>query len=570
LRFDDMAATVIARSGATPEARRVAWRQLVDLVAQSRTDSDQADTIYGTLRAWRGAVPVSDRSQAARSLAGRRIPPTLFAFFAEDGASIVAPLARAVQFDADQWTSLLPRLSPPVRALLRHRTDLEATVGHALASFGAADMVIAGPLPEFEPAVEAGEAAPAQLPTQSDAPEASDASEAVDRPPEPDPVTGGVQIRELVDRIAAYRRDRPLPAAEAGPSTYPPHADNFRFETGSDGIVTWVEGAPREPLIGISMAAVADAHDHGVDGHVAGAYRRRASFRDARLSVAGGGASSGEWRISAVPFFNSKDGRFTGYRGTARRPRIDEVARASAGTGLYGSALPPESLRQLVHELRTPLNAILGFAEMIDRQMLGPAALDYRSKAIEILGEARRLLGAVDDLDTAARVDSNALRLERARVDGAALLERICDELAPLTDDRGVHLRVAVARGLPALSVDPAALERMFSRLLAAVIAVSAKGEALSVKLEAETLQVALKVGRPRALGEQDERALLDPGYSPDGDWPEAPLLGLGFALRLVRNLALAAGGQFVIGTDSFALILPGAIGAPAAGEKSG
>ncbi len=546
-----MAATVIARSGATPEARRVAWRQLVDLVAQSRTDDDQADTVYGTLRAWRGAVPASDRAQAARALAGRRVPPALFVFFAEDGAGIVAPLARTVRFDADQWKSLLPRLAPPVRALLRHRTDLDPVVGQALASFGATDMVISGPTSER---VAAEQERPGPM----------------EGPPEPDPLTGGVQIRELVDRIAAYRRDRPLPAAEAGPSIEPPHADNFRFETGSDGIVTWVEGAPREPLIGISMAAVADAHDHGVDGHVAGAYRRRAPFRDARLSVAGGGASSGEWRISAVPFFNSKDGRFTGYRGTARRPRIDEVARVPAGMGLYGSALPPESLRQLVHELRTPLNAILGFAEMIDRQMLGPAAQDYRAKAIEILGEARRLLGAVDDLDTAARVDSNALRLERARVDGAALLERICGELAPLTDDRGVHLRVAVARGLPALSVDPAALERMFSRLLAAVIAVTARGEALSVKLEPETPQVALRVGRPRALGEQDERALLDPGYSPDGDWPEAPLLGLGFALRLVRNLALAAGGQFVIGADSFALILPGAIGTPAAGENSG
>ncbi|WP_246623153.1 sensor histidine kinase [Sphingomonas colocasiae] len=555
MRFDDMAATVIARSGATPEARRVAWRQLVDLVAQCRTDHDQVDTVYGTLRAWRGGVPAVERAQTARALAGRRIPPALFAFFAEDGAGIAAPLARTARFDVDQWTALLPALPPPVRALLRHRTDLDPAVAHALASFGAADMVIAGPSAEtaFESQAE------------------TDPVAALDGPPEPDPLTGGVQIRELVDRIAAYRRERPLPAAEAGPSVDTAQAEAFRFETGSDGIVTWVEGAPREPLIGISIAAVADAHDHGVDGHVAGAYRRRAPFRDARLSVAGGGASSGEWRISAVPFFNHKDGRFTGYRGTARRPRIDEVARVpGGGTGLYGSALPPESLRQLVHELRTPLNAILGFAEMIDRQMLGPAAQDYRSKAIEILGEARRLLGAVDDLDTAARVDSNALRLERARVDGAALLERVCGELAPLTDDRGVHLRVSVARGLPALSVDPSALERMFSRLLAAVIAVTASGEALSVKLEPETSQVALRIGRPRALGEQDERALLDPGYSPDGDWPEAPLLGLGFALRLVRNLALAAGGQFVIGADSFALVLPGAIGTPAKGENSG
>jgi hypothetical protein len=50
---------------------------------------------------------------------------------------------------------------------------------------------------------------------------------------------------------------------------------------------------------------------------------------------------------------------------------------------------------------------------------------------------------------------------------------------------------------------------------------------------------------------------LLDPGYSPEGDWPGAPVLGLGFSLRLVRNLAEAVGGALVIDEDRFALYLP-------------
>src|SRR3546814_11097006 len=68
-----------------------------------------------------------------------------------------------------------------------------------------------------------------------------------------------------------------------------------------------------------------------------------------------------EWRISAVPFFDRHHGRFTGYRGTARRPRADESAtHLRANPGLYGSGLAPDSLRQLVHELRTPPNALVG------------------------------------------------------------------------------------------------------------------------------------------------------------------------------------------------------------------
>ena len=59
-------------------------------------------------------------------------------------------------------------------------------------------------------------------------------------------------------------------------------------------------------------------------------------------------------------------------------------------------------------------------------------------------------------------------------------------------------------------------------------------------------------------LAGRDERTLLDPDYSPDGDWPDAPLLGLGFTLRLVDRLATQAGGRLTIADDRFELVLPG------------
>jgi hypothetical protein len=70
---------------------------------------------------------------------------------------------------------------------------------------------------------------------------------------------------------------------------------------------------------------------------------------------------------------------------------------------------------------------------------------------------------------------------------------------------------------------------------------------------------LSLAIARPRAIEDLDEAALLDPGYSPEGDWPDAPALGLGFALRLVRNLAEATGGTLAIGADRIVLSLPAA-----------
>lgn len=50
---------------------------------------------------------------------------------------------------------------------------------------------------------------------------------------------------------------------------------------------------------------------------------------------------------------------------------------------------------------------------------------------------------------------------------------------------------------------------------------------------------------------------MLDPGYGNDGDWPDAPLLGLGFSMRLVRSLAQAQNGALRIESERLLLELP-------------
>src|SRR3546814_8282794 len=76
----------------------------------------------------------------------------------------------------------------------------------------------------------------------------------------------------------------------------------------------------------------------------------------------------------------------------------------------------------MTHELRTPLNAIVGFAEMIDRQMLCPAAQGYRDRAQDILADAHRMLAAIDDMDAAAR-GANGAHDGPPLVDAGGLVE---------------------------------------------------------------------------------------------------------------------------------------------------
>jgi len=552
-----MLATLLTQPTPTATARAAAWRQIVDVLAQGRIgEGVLVDQAYDRLGDLRPKVPAETFVETVDTLVGRRLPPRLFALFADEAPSMISPLIAGVVMDDAEWLDWLPRFSPTTRGLLRHRRDLSASVVRALGSFGSSDFIIAPPEHVFvEQVGQIEEALPEDIPAAPQSPV----------------IEGERQIKDLLSRIAAFRARGPRPIGEASPPEGPeePGVEDFRFETSADGVIIWVEGAPRGPLIGETIAVAANGSDHGVDGHAAGAYRRRAPFRDARLLIAGDSHIAGEWRISAVPFFEPRDGRFTGYRGTARRPRADETAMtAAAPSGVFGTGLEADSLSQLVHELRTPLNAILGFSEMIERQYRGPAAADYRGKASDIVVQGRRMLAAIDDLDIAARVESRRMAIDDGAADVSALLTRLHADYLAGAEARGVALAFRIEADLPPARTDPVAVERMFARLLAATIAIASPGETMTVELaRGEDGTLRLKVARPRLLAGRDEHMLLDPGYNPDGDWPDAPVLGLGFALRLVRNLAGAAGGRLDIDERRFTLRLPFREAAPQAGE---
>lgn len=532
MRFDDRLATVLAQSADSESERQALWRQLTDLLAQEPGDAPSRQAAFARLREWRNDMPEQVRRSAAAALAWQELPDDLILFFAEDMPSIAAPvLGTAFALDA-HWAQMIPLMSPVGRALLRHRRDLGPAARWALDSYGAHDLIIPAPAASAEPAepiAELGDVA-------GDTPQPAH------------------NIAELVARIAAFREGKGEPAPIGAPP--PPRiADEFRFEAGANGVITWCDLDARGAVIGLSISSADETRAHGVDGQAAGAFRRRASFRDARLTIAGEGAIGGEWRISAVPVFDQVSGRFCGYRGSARRPRLNERAELP---GLFGTSLPGESLRQLAHEIRTPLNAIIGFAEMIDRQILGPVNHDYRQRAESILAEARQLLATVDDLETAARIDARALKLTPRQIDAAAFVAGLGGPLGAFAAERGVAFDLTLAPGLPPLEADPVSVERMIGRLGSALIGIAAEGETVAARLEAgEAGSVRLSFSRPAALGGRDEASLLDPSYGTDGDLPDAPVLGLGFTLRLVRGLADAVGGRLTIEGERFVLVLP-------------
>ncbi|WP_311269913.1 HAMP domain-containing sensor histidine kinase [Sphingobium sp. WCS2017Hpa-17] len=582
MRFNDLLQTVLAADDRGGLGAVTLWRQCVDLLAQrdrvdrALMDASERGALLDRLSALRPHLTETQRIATVVELGGRLRSPSLVAFFANDRPSIAAAAAARAQLPDGAWVDLLSHLTPTARGVLRGRRDIGAATRQALAAFGPHDLVLSTERRDMVGDEDMILSADMQVDREPEAtkgpapfdPPVPPAAASVETPPAtnvtPLRAQSGEegQIRNLVDRIARFTSNRKPPEAANSDAANsdnggPPAPRLFAFETDAEGVILWIDQGPRAALIGLDLGVVALEGDSGPDAHVAGAFARRSAFQNGRFTIVGG-VMAGEWRLSATPFFDTRSGRFQGYRGQARRPFLHEVASEPRPAAMAIAGLSADSLRQLVHELRTPLNAILGFAEIIEQELFGAAGVAYRDMAGKIAVDARHLLAAFDDLDLAARVSRGDGATVPQLIDPALLVTQVATRFR---DQGAPEIDIAIAPGLPQVRVDPVQGERMVQHLLRTVLSVAPPAETVTgacwFQPDGGAGRVVFAVDRPSTLAGMEETQLLDPGYDGTGDWVDGPLLGLGFSLRLIRGLAATSGGGLVIEPGRLLLTIP-------------
>jgi hypothetical protein len=522
LRFDDRLQTMLDAPVADSRDRAVRWRQLVDLLSRvdSHLLSEAAEQALALVEKDAFAIDEGVRAATLRAIAGRQVPPALLRVLAAQPVRIAAPLFAGLTLSAAEGEDILAVADAEVRALV------------TVAAPVSAPMPDAAPPPVAAPPVVAAPAVVAS-----------------------DPVAPS--IGKMVERIEQLQ-ERRQPVRQK-PAAASPRATGggrmFEWESDASGHIAWVEGAPRGALVGRPLGG------NGVgllERQAAARLGQRHPFVDVPLALEG--TLEGSWSGTGVPAFDPASGRFLGYRGLARR--TDGVApevRSSPEPDL-------DALRELVHEIKTPLNAIIGFAEIIDGQYLGPAHRNYRERAAVIVGQARQLLDAVEDLDFAAK-----LRAERAGgTSGARGGSALATLFPPILADieaclaaNGAVLEVDIDEERHRCALSPELVQRLLRRLLLSLCAIVAADEVFRIAVTRRGAMCLLTIARPHALAGLSETQLVDPSFNPALDAvarsDDDHGVGLGFALRLVRGLAKVAGGSLAIDEHRITLELPAA-----------
>jgi len=538
LRFDDRLETTLRQTDDEGTALSAKWQQLVDILAQNPADFDPASVASGLhkVRQYIDIVPAPVREQCVLALAGRLQSPPLLVLLSSDVPAVAAAAVRGARLNDTQWADVVPHLSTRARGFLRNRRDLGPMTQRVLRLWSSADFVLSP-------------------------------NTGVEHVPRMPPA---VQIREIVERIERLRLEREnqgeVPdrlvvnelAGEPSMAACDDEANpiyEIRFQTDEDGTISWVEGAPAGAVVGVDIAEPAFDDGPGPDAYGAAAFRQKMPIENARMRLCGAPAVAGDWRINAAPFFDSISGRFHGYRGILRRPNLAEVAVIP-----NEQVAEADNIQQLLHELRTPLGAIIGFSEIIEQQLFGPVTEEYRILAGNILRDAERLLSGFDDLSTAAKIETGSYIAETGTTDCEWLSMRLADRLRGLSDLLHVTLNLVHAHPVRPFAVDNQLSERLFSRLLSAVIIGCEEGEVLDGRFRTElglTATNRFVLTLPKKLINMDENALFGSGPGSMDESDATPLLGLGFSLRLVRSLAQNVGGDLRFHNQALIVSLP-------------
>jgi hypothetical protein len=546
MHFDDRLGTVLRLRAEGKAVQRIQFRQLLDLLGTSPAEArgEQLDAAFVRLSELAAALDTAERAAMAGDPGLRLRSPRLVAALAVGEPQVAVAALRRAELTEEQWLDLVPALPPSARVHLTARSELAPAVASLLARLGVNNRGLPPAGAAASPVVaEPGDDRLPPLPEQGEA----------------------AGIGAIVKRIEAFRKakqaaeqappgDSPrLPLGEEHVLHVPSQARAFDFATNAEGRIAWADPGVAAMVVGLRLGG-----DQAQGGEaIPAALRRHQPLRACPVTLNGAPAIAGQWQVDAAPWFDPLSGHYRGHRGRMRRP-LAGPPRATANDNPAACDSETDRIRQMLHELRTPVNAIQVGAEIIQQQLYGPTPHEYRALAAAIAGDAARMLSAFDELERLAKLTGRAMELDPGESDLAAVLAATSAQLDAHTRQRGSGFILRIDDQPLPVGLARIEAERIVWRLMATVAGAAAPLEQLKLRLRRRERMIRLDLALPAALAARQDHELF---HTAAGSLPQtiaAGVFGIGFALRLARAEAQAAGGKLERKADKLRLSLPG------------
>jgi PAS domain S-box-containing protein len=223
--------------------------------------------------------------------------------------------------------------------------------------------------------------------------------------------------------------------------------------------------------------------------------------------------------------------------------------------------LKDEFLATLSHEIRTPLNAILGYAQLLQGNLMDD---EKRLRGAEVIERnARSLTKIIEDVLDVSRITAGRLRL---RVEPVTLSDLVHDAVGTVqiaADAKGVRLVVDVHPGVKQVAGDAERLQQVLWNLLINAVKFTGRGRRVVVSVRPDPAGTVVSV--------KDEGVGIAPEFLPyvfdrfrqADSRTTREHSGLGLGLAIARHIVELHGGTLVAASEGvgkgaeFTLTLP-------------
>ena len=227
------------------------------------------------------------------------------------------------------------------------------------------------------------------------------------------------------------------------------------------------------------------------------------------------------------------------------------------------SKLTSSLLANMNHELRTPMNGILGFAEILNNELLDP---DARAKAENILISGRRLMDTLDAIMDLSHLESDQVTRKFVPLTIKQVLLKALSHYEPLIQRKNLRLSINVPAFIK-IQGDDYLMQHLFRCLIDNAVKYTEKG---SISIEARELteegqeKVAVSL-RDTGIGIAKENfELIFETFRQVSEGYGREFEGSGLGLTISKKIVTLFGGQIKVNStlgegSEFTIILPSA-----------